>query len=287
LRRQSRRPNGGTTTTIITLTTDFGTRDSYVAEMKGVILQLAPSVRLVDVSHDVEPQQITEAALAVEAAALWFPPGTIHLAVVDPGVGTARRGLVVAARGQVFVGPDNGLFTPIVAEADADWQAFELAATELRLPKVSRTFHGRDIFAPAAAHLALGVVPARFGPPIRDPVRLTWARAHRVAGGVAGRVIHVDRFGNLVTSIAADEVDALTADGPVSVRAGGRVLPLVGTYGELPPGGAGALVGSRNRLEIAIRDGSAAASLNGRVGLPVVLSRRTTRSRSLRSRRSP
>ena len=250
--------------------------------MKGVILGLAPSVGLIDVSHDVEPQQITEAALAVEAAAAWFPAGTVHLAVVDPGVGTARRGLVIAARGHFFVGPDNGLFTPILA--DTDWEAFELAAAEYRLPRVSRTFHGRDVFAPAAAHLALGVAPSRFGPSVTDPVRLGWAQAHRVAGGVAGRIIHVDRFGNLVTSIEAGDVQELTASGSATVRISGRALPLVGTYGELPPGGAGALLGSRNRLEIAVRDGSAAALLRARVGMPVVLSR-TLRSRTLRSRR--
>jgi S-adenosyl-L-methionine hydrolase (adenosine-forming) len=267
---------------IITLTTDFGTRDSYVAEMKGVILGLAPTVRLIDVSHEVEPQQITEGALAVEAAASWFPAGTIHLAVVDPGVGTARRGLVITARGHVFVGPDNGVFTPLLTEAD--WQAFELTEPQFRLPRVSQTFHGRDVFAPAAAHVALGVPPSRFGRPVTDPVRLGWAQAHRVAGGVAGRVIHVDRFGNLITSIGAGEVQTLTAGGTAAVRVGGRALPLVGTYAELPPAGAGALVGSRQRLEIAVRDGSAAVSLRARVGMPVVLSR-TMRPKTLRSRR--
>ena len=275
--------------TIITLTTDFGTRDSYVAEMKGIILTLAPSVHLVDVSHEVEAQQITEGALAVEAAAPWFPPGTIHLAVVDPGVGTARRGLVIAARGQLFVGPDNGLFTPILATGE--WQAFELASPQYRLAHVSRTFHGRDVFAPAAAHLALGIVPERFGPAISDPVRLAWARAHRVTGGVAGRVIHVDHFGNLVTSILADEVETLMATGPVSVRLGRRTFPLVGTYGELSPGGgAGALIGSRNRLEVAVRNGNAATSLRAGVGMSVVLSRtkraKTERGKMARGRKN-
>lgn len=265
-------------TAIITLTTDFGTRDTYVAEMKAVILGLARTVQLVDVTHEVEPQQITEGALAVEAAAPLFPRGTIHIAVVDPGVGTARRALVVAAAGQFFVGPDNGLLTSALIREG--WEAFELASPEYRLPVVSRTFHGRDVFAPAAGHLALGVPPARFGPPVTDPVRLPWAQAREVAGGVAGRVIHIDRFGNLVTSIDAEQVSAL-GSARATLRIGGRALPLVGTYADLPPGGAGALVGSRNRVEVVVRDGSAAAVLRAQRGTPVVLSR-TPRVRRIR-----
>jgi S-adenosylmethionine hydrolase len=270
-------------TAIITLTTDFGERDPYVAEMKGVILSLARGVHLVDVTHEVEPQQIAEGALAVEAAAAVFPPGTIHVGVVDPGVGTARRGLVVESDGQLFVGPDNGLFTPALA-GDA-WRAFALEAAELQRAVVSRTFHGRDVFAPAAAHLALGVSPSRFGPPVTDPVRLTWPTARAVAGGVAGHVIHVDRFGNLVTSITGAQVAVITQGalprGLVGIA--GRRLPLVGTYGDLPPGGAGALVGSRGRLEVVVREGSAAARLRAHRGTPVLL-RRTARVRQPRGR---
>jgi S-adenosylmethionine hydrolase len=267
---------------VITFTTDFGLRDPYVAEMKGVVLGIAgtaPGLHLVDVTHDIQPHDITEGALAVEAAAPRFPPGTVHVAVVDPGVGSDRRGIVVRARGQLFVGPDNGLFTPFVG--DPDREVFELASPAHRLPRVSRTFHGRDVFAPAAAHLALGVPPATLGPPVGDPVRLTWPEVREAAGAVAGSVVHVDRFGNLVTSIAASHVEALGAE--ARVRIGGRVLPLVGTYADLPAGGAGALVGSRNRLEIAVREGSAAGVLQARRGTPVVVSRSTTR-RTRRSR---
>jgi len=270
---------------IITLTTDFGVRDSYVAEMKAVILRMTRAVHLVDVTHEVEPQQVAEAAFAVEGATRFFPAGTIHLAVVDPGVGTERRGLVVVSAGQLFVGPDNGLFTPILARGD--WDAYELAAPEYRLPSVSRTFHGRDVFAPAAAHLALGVEPARFGPAVADPVRLPWPEARVVAGGVAGTVIHVDRFGNLVTSIEAGQVRALATESAIhgTVRIGARALPLVGTYADLPRGAAGALVGSRNRLEVVVRDGNAASALRARRGTPVVLSRTTLVSRGRRPRR--
>lgn len=271
-------------TAIITLTTDFGLRDAYVAEMKGVILGITARagrpVQLVDVTHEVRAHDIAGGALALEAAAPFFPPGTVHVAVVDPGVGTARRALAVLAGGQVFIGPDNGLFTPFLAgEA---WRAFRLEAPEYRLPVVSPTFHGRDVFAPAAAHVAAGLDPARLGPPVTDPCRLAWPEVREVAGTVAGAVVHVDRFGNLVTSIHDQSVAALGPD-PM-IRIAGRVVPLVGTYGELPPEGAGALIGSSGRLEIAVREGDAAAILKAGPGMAVVVSRRSS---SARERRSP
>jgi len=253
---------------IVTLTTDFGTRDAYVAAMKGVILGIAREVRLVDVSHEVAAHDVTEGALALEAAAPFFPAGTVHLAVVDPGVGTARRGLAIVTDGARFVGPDNGLFTPFLE--GRGWHAFELTAAEYRLRAVSRTFHGRDVFAPAAAHLALGVAPERLGPRVEDPVRLHWSSVRATHGAVAGTVLHVDRFGNLVTSI---RVEAFEGFGAINVRLGGRALPFVGTYGDLTTGQAGALVGGSGRLEIAVREGSAAARLRARRGAPVVVSR--------------
>jgi len=268
---------------IVTLTTDFGLRDAYVAEMKGVMLGIARGARqsldLVDVTHEVERHDITEGALALEAAAPFFPSGTVHLAVVDPGVGTARRGLAVAADGHIFVGPDNGLFTPFL---DGDgWRAFELAEADYRLPEVSRTFHGRDVFAPAAAHVATGVDPSRLGPRLVDPVRLAWPEVRAVAGAVAGAVVHADRFGNLITSIHARTVEPLDAD--VVIRVGGREVPLVGTYADLSVGRPGALVGSTGRLEIAVREGNAATLLRARRGTPVMVSR--TSSKPSRRRR--
>ena len=268
---------------IVTLTTDFGLRDAYVAEMKGVMLGIARGARqsldLVDVTHEVERHDITEGALALEAAAPFFPSGTVHLAVVDPGVGTARRGLAVAADGHVFVGPDNGLFTPFL---DGDgWRAFELAEADYRLPEVSRTFHGRDVFAPAAAHVATGVDPSRLGPRLVDPVRLAWPEVRAVAGAVAGAVVHADRFGNLITSIHARTVEPLDAD--VFIRVGGREVPLVGTYADTSVGRPGALVSATGRLEIAVREGNAATLLRARRGTPVMVSR--TSSKPSRRRR--
>ena len=259
---------------IITLTTDVGTRDAYVAEMKGVMLEIAATaghtLHLIDVTHQVAAHDVTEAALALDAAVPYFPGGTIHLAVVDPGVGTARRGLVVRTEGALFVGPDNGLFTPFL-EQSTPWEAWKLEAEEYRRPSVSRTFHGRDIFAPAAAHLAAGVAPERFGPAVRDPIRLAWPTVRAVSGAVAGAVLHVDRFGNLVTSIRREALDDVGQG--ARIRLAGRPLPLVSTYGELAEGQAGALVGSSGRLEIAVREGSAAARFRARRGTPVVVSR--------------
>jgi S-adenosylmethionine hydrolase len=270
-------------TAVITLTTDFGARDPYVAEMKAVILGLNPTVRFIDVSHEVAAHDVIEGALAVQAIAAVCPEGTIHVAVVDPGVGTRRRGLVVAAAGQLFVGPDNGLFTPVLA--GSDWRAFELRSAEYRRSQVSATFHGRDVFAPAAAHLARGIAPASFGPPVTDPVRIALAATREVGGEVRGRVIHVDRFGNLVTSIDSETVERLSrGSGVLTVRIGGRRMPVVRTYGDLSMGGAGALAGSHGRLEIAVREGSAATRLRARRGTMVRLSRsRISRARRRRS----
>lgn len=273
-------------TAVITLTTDFGTRDPYVAEMKAVILGVSPGVSVIDVTHDVGAHDVIEAALAVQAMATVCPAGTIHVAVVDPGVGTSRRGLVVVASEQFFVGPDNGIFTPVLSRPG--WQAFELLAPAYRRPTVSPTFHGRDVFGPAGAHLALGVPPSSFGPPVTDPVRVGWPVSRTVGGDVEGRVIHVDRFGNLITSIDSETVERM-ADGAsaLTVRIAGRRMPVVRTYGDLAAAGtAGALVGSHGTLEVAVRDGSAATRLGARRGAAVRLSRSTT-SRAWSGRKKP
>src|SRR5262245_10927525 len=239
-RSRSSRTSSSTATAdvaaVITLTTDFGTRDPYVAEMKAVILGVNPAVRLLDVTHDIARHDVLEGALAVEAIAAVCATGTVHVAVVDPGVGTSRRGLVVSAGGQFFVGPDNGLFT--AALSNPEGEAFELREPAYRRPTVSATFHGRDVFGPAAAHLTLGVAPASFGPRVADPVRLISRTARDVTGGVEGRVIQIDRFGNLITSIDATAVERVSRAGePVIVRIAGRRMPLVRTYGDLTAGG--------------------------------------------------
>ena len=261
------------TAPIITLTTDFGTRDPFVGAMKGVILGIAPGVRLVDLTHEVAPHDLVEGALALEAAVGFFPPGTIHLAVVDPGVGGARRPLVLHARGYYFVGPDNGLFSFLLGVPG--WTAVCLEAPAYRLPRVSRTFHGRDVFAPAAAYLAQGTPLGTFGPPVTDPVLIPWPTARRQGDLLVGEVVHEDRFGNLVTSVRAADLGAL---GPVEALVveveGKEVGSIVGCFADLPAGGAGALVGGGDRLEVVVREGSAAASTGARRGSRVGVRKR-------------
>jgi len=261
-------------TPIITLTTDFGMRDPWVGIMKGVILGICPAARLVDLAHDIGAQDVLEGALCLEAAASFFPTGTIHLAVVDPGVGSSRRPMALRSAGQCFVGPDNGLFSLVLERAGGRVEAVELTAAEYRLARISRTFHGRDIFAPAAAHLASGVPLERLGRAITDPVRLILHSSRREEGLVAGEVIGADRFGNLFTSVTEEDLAGL--DGPLDlvVEIGGiRVGAPVAAYSDVRPGAVGAVVGSTGRLEVFVRDGSAQAALGRGRGAPVVVRR--------------
>ncbi|HEY8146136.1 MAG TPA: SAM-dependent chlorinase/fluorinase [Kofleriaceae bacterium] len=237
---------------IVTLTTDFGDQDGYVGAMKGVILSRAPGVTLVDITHAVPRHDVAAAANALADAAPWFPSGTVHLAVVDPGVGGARAAVVLAAGGHLFVGPDNGLFALAAPRPDAVHAITEPA---FRRDSVAATFHGRDVFAPAAARLALGATPAAAGPPVALRGRLELATGNRV--------VHVDRYGNLVTDIAGVAATA-------RVRVAGRVIAGVSeTYESVAVGELVAYVGSRGTLEIAVREGSAAELLGASRGTSV------------------
>ena len=240
--------------------------------MKGVILGICPAARLVDLTHELPPHDVRAGQLALEGGVPFFPPGTIHLAVVDPGVGTARRPLLVAARGQYFVGPDNGLFT-FAMDGD-DWSAVAIEAPDLRLPRVSATFHGRDVFAPAAAHLACGTDPGRFGPTVTDAVRAPLPEARHDGAAVLGEVLLADRFGNLVTSIRAGDLDRMGGTGALDVAVGdARLGPPRESYSSVPPGRPAAIVGSSGRVEIFVREGSAAAALGAHRGTPVKVRR--------------
>jgi hypothetical protein len=241
---------------LITLTTDFGLSDPFVGIMKGVLLSICPSARLVDLTHEVPPQDILAGGLALEAATPFFPPGTVHLAVVDPGVGSARRAIAVRAGGYYLVGPDNGLFT--FALEGAGWTAVSVTAPEYRLAEVSRTFHGRDVFAPAAAYLAAGVPLERLGPPVSDPERLRRPGWRLEGGELVGEVLAADRFGNLITSIPAARLAEIPGPGGVALEVAGRRLRgPVGAYAEGGDGEPAVIVGSTGRLEIFVRAGSA------------------------------
>jgi S-adenosyl-L-methionine hydrolase (adenosine-forming) len=238
--------------------------------MKGVILGICGEARLVDLTHDVAPQDILEAALALESAWRFFPSGSIHLAVVDPGVGSDRRAIAVHAGGHYFVGPDNGILT--FALAGGGWAAVSIESSAYRLPDVGRTFHGRDVFAPAAAHLAAGVPLSALGPAVRDPVRLAVPRERKEGDAIVGEVIANDRFGNLLTSITRESVSELAARGPISVELdGGEALAVEETYEDGLPGVPAAIVGSGGRLEIFVRNGSARSLLGVGRGAPVRL----------------
>jgi len=259
---------------VITLMTDFGTRDPWVGIMKGVILGICPSAQLVDLSHEIAPQDVLEGALCLEAAVGFFPAGAVHLAVVDPGVGSARRALGIRAGGQFFVGPDNGLLSLAVGQAGGLTEAVELTNHAYRLTPLSRTFHGRDLFAPAAAHLAAGVALGCFGSVVSDPVRLSIPAARREAGRVVGEVIGVDRFGNLITNIDRRTFDRMAGAG-LEIQVGShQVSKVVSTYADVSADEICALFGSTDHLEIAANGASAAIRLDVGRGATVHIAQR-------------
>jgi hypothetical protein len=251
---------------LFTLTTDFGAGSGYPAQVKAVLLSAVPDARIVDVSHEVPPYDVLAGALLLEACLPWFPPDAVHLAVVDPGVGTARRALcAVGDGGPTFLAPDNGLLTPFLGTGT---RAFAIEPGRAVAPPRSATFHARDLFAPAAAFLARGGDPAALGAAVADPVRLAWPAAEARGGEIHGEALAADPFGNLVTSIRAAD---LAGAAVTSAAAGGRPARWVRTFGEGAPGELVALIGSGGRVEVAVREGSAAAALGGRRGIPVRL----------------
>ncbi len=267
---------------LLTFLTDFGTSDAYVAAVKGVALSINPALTIVDITHDVAPQDVRSAAFLLGAAAPYFPRGTVHLAVVDPGVGTERHPLLVLTPEAAYVGPDNGIFSSVLALHSAPGndppaseaplppgvRAFHLTNPRYWRQPVSRTFHARDIFGPVAAHLTLGAKPEELGEPVESIRRLVLPMVHREEHGLSGHVVHVDRFGNLVTNIPEEDiVGRLRA---VSIT-GWTIVGLSETYAS---GGDDlmALVGSYGTVEIALRNGSAAAALGVDVGERVVVS---------------
>jgi S-adenosylmethionine hydrolase len=240
---------------VITLTSDFGP-GPFVGLMKGVILGICPDARLVDLDHHIPAQDVLAGALVLEQALGVFPPGTVHLAVVDPGVGTGRRALVAAGAGCLWVGPDNGLFSPVF-EADSAARAYEISDQSIFRQPVAATFHGRDIFAPAAAHLANGCEPSSLGPEISRPVRLEWPQPRQEEGALVGQVLAADRFGNLMTNLARQKVEQFLGGRPALIRMAGTVIQgLSAAYGQAGAGQAVALYNSRDCLELAVNQGS-------------------------------
>lgn len=250
---------------VVTLTTDFGPGSDYVAQLKGRLLHSRVPVTLVDVAHDLPPHDVRAAARLVGQAGPAFPSGTLHVVVVDPGVGTPRRLVWARIGGQEFLAPDNGVLSGALHRAPLD------AAHALAVPAgAAATFHGRDVLAPAAVRLLEGAPPAALGPAVDDLVRLAWPEPGETAAGIEGEVIHVDAFGNLVTNLPAAAWPRLVAAGRLVV--GGRaVTTLVRTYGDAPPGTTVALVGSQGFIEAAVVAGRGAERLAATVGTPVTI----------------
>jgi hypothetical protein len=251
---------------IISLTTDFGLADGYVGMMKGVILGIAPRARLVDLTHSIEPQNVRQAAYVLAHASPFFPRGTIHVGVVDPGVGSSRRPLLITTEHACYLGPDNGLFSEALGRTDA--RAWELDQPRFWLPQISRTFHGRDIFAPVAAHLASGVLPEQLGHPIDDALRFDWTEPqHHDDGHLSGTIVYIDGFGNLISDIPA----AWMSRGRWRCQLAGHPVPVANAYADVAVGALVALAGSSGALEVAMRNGNAARRLAVTVGTALEL----------------
>jgi S-adenosyl-L-methionine hydrolase (adenosine-forming) len=258
---------------ILTLMTDFGIKDGNVGVMKGVIWNICPEAQIADLSHMVGPQNIREAALILRRSVPYFPKGTIHVVVVDPGVGTARRPMAARIGDAYYVGPDNGIITSLLERAAREKQStefVELQDPKYRLPVVSHVFHGRDIFAPAAGHLASGVPLEAFGNTISDPVRIELPKPVRLTSGLRGEVVHIDHFGNVASSLREEDLgEALSRKDKIIVRVGQtEVKGLVDTFGERPVGEVVALLGSTGDLIVSVVNGNAAQKLGVKVGDP-------------------
>jgi S-adenosyl-L-methionine hydrolase (adenosine-forming) len=251
---------------LITLTTDFGSGSPYVAALKGVLLSANPVVQLIDISHDIEPQNLRQGAIVLSEATPWFPAGTIHVAVVDPGVGTSRRMIFVKIGEQQYLAPDNGLLSLLLKRTPVS-EMFEVANAKLWRAEVSNTFHGRDILAPVAAKLSLGLEPSKLGPRIENLQSLDWPEPRIGARRIHGIVQWGDRFGNLITNVHRD---LLPQSGEMRIQGGNREIQGVQrTYADRAAGSLIALIGSSGFLEIAVVNGNAAELLHVSTGATI------------------
>ena len=263
---------------IVALLTDYGTRDQYAGSLRGAVLSACPDAMVVDVTHDITPHAVREAAFVLRAAVATFPAGTAFVGVVDPEVGTDRRGIAIRAGGYLFVGPDNGIFSLVLTD-HPEAEVRELTNAGLFRPNVSSTFHGRDVFGPVAGALVRGTAFAEVGPPVGDAFRFEFPKP-RIIGEevVEGQVIYIDTFGNLVSSIGGAEwqrfIHGANGDLTEMVAEVNRVIvPVVTTFGDVPEDDACAYLGSAGRIEIAVNRGSAAKRFEASIGSSVKLKR--------------
>jgi len=267
--------NEAVTVPIITLLSDFGLKDPYVAEMKAVILSICSETCIVDVSHEIEKFNIREGAFVLASATPYFPPGTIHVAVVDPGVGTKRRPIIVETKHGFYVGPDNGLLM-LAAQRDGIRHVYHVSNPKYMLPQISRTFHGRDIFAPAAAHLARGNPPFEFGPEIQDHMLPEFAKPYVRKNELLGEILHIDDFGNIVTNLSAKDLEktGIREGFTLHVKFKGETLALklCSSYGEASAKEPLAIIGSSDFLEISINQGDASKAFKAKIGDSICVS---------------
>lgn len=253
--------------TVITLMTDFGEKEGYAGILKGVIWSICPTVQIADITHEISPQDILKGALILQRAHPFFPIGTVHVAVVDPGVGTERRPITMRVSGHTFVGPDNGLFTAVIENAEVNHlqvEIYHLTNKKLFLPVISSTFHGRDIFAPVSAHLAKGISIAEVGPLISDPVRIQLPKHEKTPTGWKAHIIGIDRFGNIATDLPAGIIGNKKK---CKIRIGRYdVIGIANTYEEGSSNVLLALANSEGYLELAIAQGSAAQITKAELG---------------------
>jgi len=258
---------------VITLLTDFGLQDGYPGVMKGVIWKIALQVQIADISHSIRPYDILQGAITLVRTAPYFPPGTIHVAVVDPGVGTNRRPIGLHLGEHYFIGPDNGLFTLVLEQAEYTGKTIQIVHlnnASFWLREVSNVFHGRDIFAPVAAHLAMGISLSTLGKCITDPVRLQIPKPIRTVDGWSGQVIHIDHFGNLSTNLNAEHLKG--AEEVIIHLRDMKIEGLVSTFGDRPAGSLIALLDSSGSLAISVVNGSAEQLIGARIGDTVEIS---------------
>jgi S-adenosylmethionine hydrolase len=270
---------------VITLTTDFGLDDPFVGIMKGVILNIVPDAQIIDITHNIEPQNITQAALILNATYPWFPRKTVNVVVVDPGVGSVlkakgktkktagpiiRRAMVVQSKFQTFIGPDNGVLTLGI---QPDSRVYEITNKKYFLKNVSNTFHGRDVFAPCAGWIASGIAHAKMGPRVLKPVRLDFPQPLLKETSLHGEIIHIDHFGNLTTNISAELIhETFPPSATINVQIGKhRIEGLVTGYYQMKDNQPGAIINSWNQLEIFYREDNARKKLKARVGQSVIL----------------
>ncbi len=254
---------------VITLTTDFGHQGGYVGALKGVIVSINPKVRIVDITHEIGPQNISEGAFTLLVNYRYFPKNTVHVAVVDPGVGSNRKIICAKTPSGVFIGPDNGIFSPIL-EREGNVEVYEISNPKVFLPVISNTFHGRDKMAPAAAHVSNGFAIEKLGPKLS-----AWKRTHfdvpvLQKDSISGKIINIDRFGNLITNITGEDIRRIGSQGALSVRIKNKRIPkMVRFFNEVPKGELLAIIGSSNFVEIAKNLGSAQSALKARINDPV------------------